>query len=177
MKTALPNVLHFIRSLLNITTDATPHELFLNFNRRFRSGRSLPAWLSTTGPVMLRKFLRNHKNNVLVEEVQLLDANPQYVSIRYMDGKESSVSLNDLFPCPHGLNSREIESRILILDKENPQTSLVQQRKNDLLRTTLSKSTMQKQNDDAPPLQHKDSLQKDNYNSFLFALSKPTVLR
>ena len=88
LETVLPNVLHFIRSLLNTTTDATPHELFLNCNRCFRSVRSLSAWLSTPGPVMLRKFLRNHKSNVLVEEVQLLDANPQYFSIRYINGKE-----------------------------------------------------------------------------------------
>ena len=136
-ETVLPNVLHFIRSLLNASTDTTPHELFLNCNRCFRSVRSFPAWLSTPGPVMLRIFLRYHKNDVLIEEVQLLDANSQYVIIRYMDGKESSVSLSDLSPCPHGLNSREIESRILILDKEDPQTSLVQQGKDDILRTIL----------------------------------------
>ena len=107
LETVLPNALHFIRSLLNTTTDATQHELFFNFNRRFRSGRSFPARLSTPDPVMLRKFLRNHKNDVLVEEVQLLDVNPQYVSIRYMDGTESSVSLSDLSPCPRGFNSGE----------------------------------------------------------------------
>ena len=72
--------------------------------------------------------------------------------------KKSSVSLSDLSPCPHELNSGEIESQILILDKENPQTLLVQQGKDDIMRTTLSKSTMQKQSGDVPPLQHKDSL-------------------
>ena len=93
---------------------------------------------------MLREFLRNHKNEDLVEEVQILDANPQYANIRYRDGRKSSVSSSDLSPCPQGLNSREIESRFPILDEEDPQTSPVQQGKDDLLRTTLSKSTTQR---------------------------------
>ena len=67
-ETVLPNALHSIRFLLN-RTNATPHELFFIFNRRSRSGRSLPSWLFTAGPVMLFKFLRNYKNDDLVEEV------------------------------------------------------------------------------------------------------------
>ena len=85
--------------------------------------------------------------------------------------------LSDLSPCPQGLNSREIESRFPILDEEDPQTSPVQQGKDDLLRTTLSKSTIQRQSGDAPPHQHEDSLQQDNHNSFLSAPSEPTVRR
>ena len=139
-ETVLPNAIHSIRSLLNTTTNATPHELFFNFHRSSRCGRSLPAWLSNPGPVMLRKFLRNHKNNDLVKEVQLLDANSQYANIRYRDGRESSVSLSDLSLCPQGLNSREIQCRFPILDEEDPQTSPVQQGKDVLLRSTLSKS-------------------------------------
>ena len=88
---------------------------------------------------MLRKFLRNHKNDDLVEKVKLLVANPQYANICYRDDRESSVFLSDLSPCPQGLNSHEIESRFPILDEKDPQTSPVQQGKDDLLRTTLSK--------------------------------------
>ena len=93
-ETVLLNALHSIRSLLYTTTNATPHELFFNFNRRSCSGRSLPALLFTPGPVMLRTILRNHKNDDLVEEVQLLDANPQYANILYRDDRESTVSLS-----------------------------------------------------------------------------------
>ena len=125
------------------------------------------------GPAMLRKFLRNHKNDHLI----FLDANPQYANIRYRDDRESSVSLSDLSPCPQGLNSREIEPRFPILDEEDPQTSPMQQRKDDLLRTTLLKSTMQRQSSDAPPPQHDDLLQQVDHNSFLSAHSKPTVRR
>ena len=86
-ETVLPNALLSIRSLLNTTADTTPHELFFNFNKLSCKGRFLPAWLSIPGLVMLRKSLRNHKNDDLVEEMQLLDANPQYANIRYRDGR------------------------------------------------------------------------------------------
>ena len=53
----------------------------------------------------------------------------------------------------------------------------MQQRKDDLLRTTLSKSTMQRQSGDATPNQQEDSLQQNDHNSFLSASSEPTVRR
>ena len=37
---------------------------------------------------MLRKFLRNHKNDDLVEEVLLPDANLQYANICYRVGRK-----------------------------------------------------------------------------------------
>ena len=106
-----------------------------------------------------------------------MDANLQYANIRYRDCKESSVSLSDLSPCPQGLNSREIESRFPVFDEEDSQTSSVQQEKDDLLCTTLSKSTVQRQSGDAPPPQHKDSLQQDHHNSFLSAPFEPILRR
>ena len=109
--------------------------------------------------------------------MQLLDANLQYANICYRDGRESSISLSDLSPCPQGLNSRETELQFPILNEEDPQTSPVQRGKDDLLHTTLSKSTMQRQSGDAPPHQHKDSLQQDDHNSFLSAPSESTVHR
>ena len=74
-ETVLPTALHSVRSLLN-TTNATPHELFLNFNRRSRSERPLPAWLSTPGAVMLRKFLENHRNDDLERKCSFWTLNP-----------------------------------------------------------------------------------------------------
>ena len=174
METVLPNALHSIRPLLNTATNATPHELFFNFNRRSRSKRSLPAWLSTQDPVMLLKFLRYHKNDDLVEEVQLLDSNPQYANIRYRDGRERSVFLSDLSPCPQGLNSCETESRFFILNEEDLQTPSEQQGKDDLLRTTLLKSTMQKQNGDAPFLN--TNIRCNRTNTTLFSRPLPNQL-
>ena len=51
------------------------------------------------GPVLLRRFVRN-KNEPLVDEVELLDCNPSYANIRYLDGKETTVSVRDLAPFP-----------------------------------------------------------------------------
>ena len=52
------------------------------------------------GPVLLRRFVRTSKNDPLVDEVELTDVNPTYARVRYADGRESSVSLRDLAPCP-----------------------------------------------------------------------------
>ena len=49
---------------------------------------------------MLRRFVRNSKNDPLVDEVELTSVNPAYAHIRYPDGRESTVSLKDLSPCP-----------------------------------------------------------------------------
>ena len=44
--------------------------------------------------------MRSSKHDDLVDEVELTHANPTYAHIRYRDGRESSVSLTDLAPCP-----------------------------------------------------------------------------
>ena len=44
--------------------------------------------------------MRLHRNDDLVEEVHLLDANPSYASICYSEGREGNVPVSDLFPCP-----------------------------------------------------------------------------
>ena len=36
----------------------------------------------------------------LVDQVELRVVNPMYANVRYMDGRESTVSLRDLAPCP-----------------------------------------------------------------------------
>ena len=90
----LPHALHSLRSLLTVSTNCTPHERFFNFSCRSSSGSSLPSWLSP-GPVFLRRFVWSSKNY----KVELIDVNPTYTKIRYPDGRESTVSLQDLAPC------------------------------------------------------------------------------
>ena len=70
----LPEAFYAVRSLLCTATNTTPHEQFLGFERRIMLGRALPSWLVQQGPVLLRRFVRN-KNDPLVEEVELLEAN------------------------------------------------------------------------------------------------------
>lgn len=94
----LPDALHSIRSLLSTATNVTPHERLMNFSRRSAAGSSLPSWLCTPGPVLLRRHVRRNKSDPLVDEVELLQANPQYAHVRYPDGRETTVSIRHLAP-------------------------------------------------------------------------------
>ena len=95
----LPDALHSLRSLLCTATNCTPHERFFKFERRSSIGGSVPTWLSTPGPVLLKRHVRANKTDPLVDEVELLQANPQYAHIRHADGRESTVSIQYLAPC------------------------------------------------------------------------------
>lgn len=94
----LPDVLHSIRSLLCTATNETPHERFFSFSRRSSSGHSIPTWLASPGPVLLKRHVRQSKTEPLVEEVELLQANPHYAHVRYHDGRETTVATKHLAP-------------------------------------------------------------------------------
>ena len=97
-QTVLPDALHSIRSLLCTATNATPHERLFNYARRSSTGIAIPSWLCEPGPVLLRRHIRTSKTDPLVDEVELIQANPQYAHIRYPDGKEDTVSVRHLAP-------------------------------------------------------------------------------
>ena len=86
----LPQALHAVRSLLCTSTNQTPHERYFNFSRRSVLGSSLPSWLTTPGPVLLRNFVRNSKHDPLVEKVHLAEANPMYARVRFAGGREAT---------------------------------------------------------------------------------------
>ena len=94
----LPDALHSVRSLLSTATNSIPHERFFAFTRRSTFGGSLPQWLCTPGPVLVKRFVREHKTDPLVDEVELLHSNPQYAFVRYPNGREATVSLKHLAP-------------------------------------------------------------------------------
>ncbi|XP_018022352.2 uncharacterized protein LOC108678443, partial [Hyalella azteca] len=102
----LLDALHSIRSLLTTATNSTPHDRLFKFHRRSTHGRSLPSWLMTPGPVLLRRYVRS-KTEPLVDEVDLIDSNPTFAHVKYRDGRESTVSVQDLAPCPQ-LSSRRL---------------------------------------------------------------------
>ena len=79
-------------------TNSTPHERFFNFRCRSTSRHSLPSWLTTPGPVLLRQHVRNTKYEPLVDQVDLVEANPEHALIQYPDGHKSTASLRDLAP-------------------------------------------------------------------------------
>ena len=94
----LLDVLHSIRSLLCTETNCTPHERMFQHARRSTAGNSLPTWLLTPGPVFLKRSVRQSKFDPLVDEVDLISANPQYATVKLRDGREATVSLRQLAP-------------------------------------------------------------------------------
>ena len=67
----------------------------------------MPSWLLRSGPVFLKKHVRRSKHDDIVEEVDLLDANPMFAKVRHKDGREQNVSLCDLAPCPEIETAKE----------------------------------------------------------------------
>lgn len=104
-ESVLPQALHSLRTLLCTSTNATPHERLFMFPRRTCSGINLPTWLSTPGKVLLRKHVRSSEEP-LVQEVDLLEANPYYAFIKYPSGREDTVSVQDL--APSGKTSEDV---------------------------------------------------------------------
>ena len=96
----LSKALHSTRSLLCTSTNETPHERFFGFCRRTGLGTSLPSWLTTPGPVLLRNHGSTKKSDPLVHTVDLIHANPNYAYIKLPDGREQTAALKDLAPCP-----------------------------------------------------------------------------
>ena len=77
-----------------------------NYQRKSATGYSVPSWLSEPGKVLLKRFVKNSKYEPDVTEVELLEANPQYVHIKYPNGRESTVSLRHLAPIERNDNSK-----------------------------------------------------------------------
>ena len=90
----LPEVLDHCRVLLQI------HEHFLSFSRRSSHNISLPFWLMSLGPLQIKRFVRNNKTNPYVDQVKLLKSNSTYTNMKYSSGRESTVYVCDLAPCP-----------------------------------------------------------------------------
>lgn len=94
----LDSALHSIRSLLCTATNATPHERMFSHPRRSHNGCSIPTWLTEPGPVWMKKHVRSSKYEPLVQEVELIEANPDYAHVKFPDGRETTVSIKHLAP-------------------------------------------------------------------------------
>ena len=94
----LTDALHSIRSLLCTAINCTPHERMFQYSRRSTNGLSLPTWLTVPGPVFLKRVDRSSKYDPLVEEVQIVNCNPQYAQVVHADGKTETVSIRRLAP-------------------------------------------------------------------------------
>ncbi|KAG6449422.1 hypothetical protein O3G_MSEX006055 [Manduca sexta] len=120
----LPLALHSIRSLLCTAINMTPHERMFNHSRRSPNGVSLPAWLTSPGPILIKKNARNSKFDPIVEEGQLLQSNPNYSYVRYSDGREGTISNRYLAPLPSPGN--DDHEPTLINDSETPDSIVVE---------------------------------------------------
>ena len=91
----------FVFPCPDVSTNETPHERFFGFSRRSSTGASIPTWLASPGPVSIKRQVRTSKMDPLVDEVELLQANPHYVHVRYPDGRETTVATKHLAPKGH----------------------------------------------------------------------------
>ena len=66
------DALHSVKSLLCTATNATPHERLFSFQRKSISGQAMPTWLTTPGPILLQRHVRNSKFEPLVDEGELI---------------------------------------------------------------------------------------------------------
>ena len=73
----LPKALYAIRSLKCVTTNETPHKRLFSLPGRAMTGKSVPTWLMSPGPVLLGCFVRT-KGEPSCDEVEYLDANPTH---------------------------------------------------------------------------------------------------
>lgn len=66
--------------------------LFLQFPRKGSTEASLPFWVSKPGVILLKRHAHLNKNEPLVDQVEILDANaPVYACpLAMMDGKTLS---------------------------------------------------------------------------------------
>lgn len=94
----LHDVLHSIRSLLCTATNETPHERLFNFPRKSTTGTSLPAWLLNDSKALMKRHTNQSKYEPYVEEVDLLDVNPNTSHVRTAEGVELTVSNRHLAP-------------------------------------------------------------------------------
>jgi len=97
-----------IRSLMNTSTNESPHERFFSFDRRSFVQQNENNEVNRQRYMYLRKFVRG-KTDPLVEQVEVINFNPKYSEIRYKDGREDKVSNNDLSSCPSPLIDEEPE--------------------------------------------------------------------
>ena len=104
----LDDALHSIRSLLCTATNCTPHERLFNYQRRSTNGTAVPTRLLTPGPILLKRRNRSNKYDALVQEVELIEANPQYAHVRYPNGREDTVATKYLAPAGERLPHKSL---------------------------------------------------------------------
>ncbi|GFV78344.1 putative retrovirus-related pol polyprotein from transposon opus [Trichonephila clavipes] len=66
--------------------------------RRSHNGCSIPIWLTKPDPVLMKNQMRANKYEPIVQEVELIEANPDYAHVKLGDERETTVSIRHLAP-------------------------------------------------------------------------------
>ena len=82
-------------------------------------------------------FVKDGKNDKLVEKVFLTEANPMYAKVKFPEGREGNMSVRDLDPCP-------VDDDVFVSDKSSG--------RGEGTNSFAEKSTFQSVSPDAAPL-------------------------
>ena len=66
----------------------------------------MPSWLMLPGTVLMKRNVRCSKYEPLVNEVELVKANPHYAHVKFPDGRETTVSIKQFAPTGNTTDSQ-----------------------------------------------------------------------
>ena len=69
------------------------------------------GWLLTPVPVLLKRHNRSNKYDALVQEVELIEASPQYAHVKYPNGREDTVATKYLAPASKRLSHKSLDQQ------------------------------------------------------------------
>ncbi|GFW36419.1 uncharacterized protein TNCV_3713371 [Trichonephila clavipes] len=70
----------------------------LSHPRRSHNGCSIPTWLTKPGSVLTKNQMRANKYEPIIQEVELIEANPNYTHVKLRVERETTVSIRYLAP-------------------------------------------------------------------------------
>ncbi|GFX74071.1 putative retrovirus-related pol polyprotein from transposon opus [Trichonephila clavipes] len=85
-------------TLHSTATNDTPHERMFSHPRRSHKDCSIPTWLTKPGPVLMKNQMRANKYELIVQEVELIEADPDCAHAKLGGGRETTVFIRHLAP-------------------------------------------------------------------------------
>eukprot|EP00794_Sanderia_malayensis_P010659 gene10659-11787_t len=82
--------------------------------------------MAEPGAVLLKRHVRTNKTEPLVDEVELLQANPHYAFVRYSDGRETTVSTKHLAPKPPSTSPVQVQPQDCVPETTTVDSSVQQ---------------------------------------------------
>ena len=69
----------------------------------------MSTWSCMPGPVLLKRHVRHNKAEPLVDQVELLQANPLFAYVPYPDGRETTFSIRHLAPAGESTEGERLD--------------------------------------------------------------------